>query len=109
MIITFKINNGENMKKNILILLLSIFLFSCGGYNSGIIVKDSKGYLKFMGNTDGISVSIDDAPAFKLERDVELYELNPGNYNIKVYRDDIVVVNRTIIVDQQTTYEIEVP
>ncbi len=97
------------MKKSILFILLSLFIISCGGYNTEVLIKDHKGYLKFTGNTNNISISVDDKQSFIPQREVELYELEPGTHNIKVYRNTDILVNRTIIVDAEVTTEIEVP
>lgn len=97
------------MKKYMLLVLLSFLFLSCGGYNTGILLKDHKGFLKFTGDINNISISINDRKPFKLEPDVDLYELNPGTYNVKVIRNENIVVNRTIILDEQITIEVEVP
>ncbi len=97
------------MKTSILFILLSFFMISCGGYNTGVTIKDHKGYLKFTGNTYDITVSINDNQPFMLQKEVEVYSLEPGTHNVKIYRDKNVVVNRTIIVDAEVTTEIEVP
>jgi outer membrane usher protein FimD/PapC len=92
------------------IILVAIFiLVSCGGYNTGVTLKDNKGYIHFTGNLSGASVEINSETKFDLNTEIEQYELNPGQYNVKVYRNNNIVVDRTIIVDSQTTYEIEVP
>jgi outer membrane usher protein FimD/PapC len=92
------------------IILVTIFiLVSCGGYNTGVTQKENKGFIKFTGNTNGVSVEINSESKFDLNPEIERYELKPGQYNLKVYRNDDLIVNRTIIIDSQTTYEIEVP
>jgi len=92
------------------IILTAVFiLISCGGYNTGVTQKDYKGYIKFTGNIAGTSVEINSKSKFDLNPEIERYELNPGQYNVKVYRGENVIVERTIIIDAQTTYEVDVP
>jgi len=97
------------MKLKILALFIAIILNSCGGYNTGVIQKDHKGFIKFTGNTANVSVEINSESRFELNPEIELYELSPGQYNIKVYRAYKVIVNRIIIVEALSTHSIEVP
>jgi hypothetical protein len=97
------------MQLKIIFLLTAIILISCGGYNTGVLQKDHKGFIKFTGNTTNVSVEINSESKFELDPETELYELYPGQYNIKVYRNNNLVVDRIIIIEGETTYEIEVP
>lgn len=97
------------MQLKIIAFVAAMILTSCGGYNTGIIKKDHKGFIKFTGNTMGVLVEINSESKFKLDPEVEVYELNPGQYNVKIYRDVNIIVDRTIIIDSETTYEIDVP
>ena len=92
-----------------IILVLVFILTSCGGYNTGVTQKDYKGYIKFTGNVAGVSVEINSGSQFELNPEIERYELKPGQYKVKVFRGENVIVDRTIIIDAQTTYEVEVP
>jgi hypothetical protein len=38
-----------------------------------------------------------------------LYEVKPGRHAVKVYRNNELVVDRTVIVDNQTTFEVDIP
>ncbi len=89
-----------------------IFIFaltSCGGYSTGTIQKSEKGFLKFTGSIEGVMISVDSGPRFPHDAKNELYEVNPGRHIIKVYRNDQIVVDRVIVVANQTIFEIDVP
>jgi hypothetical protein len=97
------------MKLKIIFIFTAIILTSCGGYNTGVLQKDHKGFIKFTGNTSSVSVEINSGSKFALDPETETYELYPGQYNVKVYRNNNLVVDRIIIIESETTYEIEVP
>lgn len=97
------------MKYVILFAVVSALLIGCGGYNTGTILKAEKGFLKFSGNTSGIIITIDDGTPIPSNPKVELYEIKPGKHIIKIYRNKELIVNRIIIIDNQTIFEIEVP
>ena len=96
------------MKLFIQALIVMTLMVGCGGYNTGTIQKSEKGFLKFSGDTFRIMISIDDGTPFSKDPQVELYELNPGKHIVKVLRDSEIIVNRQIIIDNQTIFEIEV-
>ena len=97
----------------ITILLLLICLASCGGYVEQVSQKAEKGFLKFTGNTQSVTVSIDNNNPFSIEQedpDKEVvYEVKPGNHSVKAYRGTQLVVNRTVYVNNQVTMEIPIP
>jgi hypothetical protein len=97
------------MKLFVITFFLSIILSACGGYNTGVLQKSDQGFLKFSGNTFGMSISLDDGEPFTKDEKVDLIKLKPGKHNLKVFRNGTVVVNRIIIVENQNTVEIEVP
>ena len=97
------------MKEIIAALIFSFTFVSCGGYTTGTIQKAEKGFLKFTGDKEAVMISVDDGTRFPYDMKVELYEVKPGRHTIKVYRDNQIIVDRIIIVDNQTTFEIEVP
>lgn len=96
------------MKHCIQIIIIIALIVGCGGYNTGTIQKAEKGFIKFSGNTFDIKVSIDNGTQFAIEKTVDQYELTPGKHFVKVYRDNKLLVDRVIIIDNQTTFEIEV-
>jgi hypothetical protein len=96
--------------KGFLILIVSIFLFiSCGGYKTGVLEKESSGFIKFKGNITNASVEIGESIQFTINPETELYKLNPGKYTIKIYRNNNLVIERIIIIQSQNTVEVEVP
>jgi hypothetical protein len=97
------------MKLSIIILLISFLICSCGGYNEGIIQKSEKGFLKFVGDIKTVTLVIDQGEAFLLDPKIEVYQVKPGKHTIKMYRNNNLIVNRNVIVDNQTTMEIEIP
>ncbi len=96
------------MKHIIALLFASVLLSSCGGYTE-TVQKAGKGYLKFVGNTEELMITIDDGSPFAFDPEIELYQVGPGKHSVKVTRENQVVVNRTIIVDSEITTEITVP
>jgi len=97
------------MKTLIAALIFSLTLVSCGGYTTGTIQRSEKGFLKFAGNKEAIMISVDDGTMFPYDIKTDLYEVKPGKHTIKVYRNDKIIVDRIVIIDNQTTFEIEVP
>ncbi len=97
------------MKGVIFAIIFSFSFTACGGYSSGTIQKSEKGFLKFTGNNESITISIDNGTQFPYDVKIDLYEVNPGRHTVKVYRNNQIVVDRIIIVDNQTTFEIDVP
>jgi hypothetical protein len=97
------------MKFSIPILFIALFITSCGGYNEGIVQRAEKGFLKFVGDTKTAIVAIDDAEGFPLDSKTEVYQVKPGKHSIKIYKDNQLVVNRIVLVDNQTTMEIQIP
>jgi hypothetical protein len=97
------------MKGVIAALFLSVTLISCGGYTSGTIQKAEKGFLKFSGNKEAIMISVDDGAPFPYDLKIDAYEVKPGRHTIKIFRNNQIIVDRTIVVDNQTTFEIELP
>ena len=97
------------MKEFIILFISIIFFTSCGGYNTGVLEKESAGYIKFTGNTSNAFVEIGDSIEFSINPETDLYKLKPGKYTVKVYRDDNLVVERILIIQSQNTIELEVP
>lgn len=93
-----------------LLSTLSMAMVSCGGgYTTGTLQKSDQSFLKFTGHTQGITISIDEAEPFSYSPRTDLYQLKPGKHLIQIYRNNSLVVNREILLDNQTTFEIEVP
>ena len=96
------------MKRILILAILGTFSFACGGYTETIQKADAA-YLKFVGNTEAISFSVDDGPTYAVQPNIELYKIKPGKHRIKVFRDNQVIVDRLLVIDDQITREISVP
>jgi hypothetical protein len=97
------------MKFIVAIIFLSVLVSSCGGYRSEVNQNSEKGFLKFKSSVPEFSFVIDEGVQMNNDPKIDQYEIKPGKHNVKVYRDDKLIVNRIIFVDNQTIFEIEVP
>lgn len=97
------------MKKTIAALVLAAFLAGCGGYSTGTVQKTEKGFLKFTGKVEAVMISVDGGAQFRYDRMIDAYEVPPGTHAVRVYRNNQIVVDRLVVVDNHTTFEIEVP
>ena len=98
------------MKVILAVLIISVTFIACGGgYTSATVQRAEKGFLKFTGNIAAVMISVDDGAQFAYNPKIDLYEVKPGKHTIKIQRDNQIIVNRIIIVDNQTTFEIDVP
>jgi hypothetical protein len=100
------------MKKFFLFIFCVMFLFSCG-YQTGVIQKAEKGYVQFSGSWewDEVTVKIDDREPFKPKpSDTNtLFEITPGKHSIKIFRNNNIVVDRVIFLENQATFEVKIP
>ncbi|MCX6141882.1 MAG: hypothetical protein NTZ35_01555 [Ignavibacteriales bacterium] len=92
-----------------MLLLVSLFFSACGGYSEGVLQKAEKGYLKFVGNVQNVTVVIDGGDAISLEAKNQVYQVKPGRHEVKAMRDGQMILNRILVVDNQTTVEVEIP
>ena len=97
------------MKNISLALLFCLALTSCGGYQETITQKSEKSFLKFTGTTAGASFTIDGGELVTIDKGDFIYQVKPGKHEIKVYRTNQIIVNRSVFVDSQATMEVEVP
>lgn len=96
--------------KYLVSFVLALFLTSCGGYNTTVVQKSEKGFFKFIGNLDRVKIIIDDGASFSPEKEKDqVFQVKPGKHEIKIYRDEQLIVNRVIVIDNQTTTEVEIP
>ena len=98
------------MKSIIISLNLLLFCACSFNANSGTIQKAEKSYLKFIGNSDGVSVLIDDDNSFKLAGTIEnkdmVYQLTHGKHKLKVFRNNNLISERIIFLEDNGTMEI---
>lgn len=97
--------------KSIIISLNLLFFCACSfNTNSGTIQKAEKSYLKFIGNSEGVSVLIDNDNSFKLAGTIEnkdmVYQLTHGKHKLKVFRNNELISNRIIFLEDNGTMEI---
>ena len=107
------------MKKVIFLLLVMTFIYACG-YQEGIVQKAERSYLKFSGNIENASVEIDNMAPFTItargasengesKTENKVYQLLPGKHSLKIYRNGNLIVNRILILENQTTIEVTIP
>jgi hypothetical protein len=89
--------------KYVLFFSLIVCLVSCYSYNTGVVQKSEQGFIKFIGAYDTLKIVIDTGGAFIHHDKTKLYQVMPGNHEIKVYRNDKLVVDRVLFVDNQMT------
>ena len=98
--------------KKIIVSLIFLLVFGCA-YNTGTIQRAEKSYLQFIGdiNTQEISIIIDNKNPFILEQSNKktLYQLSPGKHTIKIYKNNNLIVDRIIFVEDHSTMEILIP
>ena len=96
------------MKTTIISIIFLLFV-GCA-YNTGTIQRAEKSYLQFLGNTEGVSVIIDENDAFGLTIDKDtLYQLNHGKHTLKIYRNNNLIIDRNIFLEDNGTMEIIIP
>lgn len=107
----------------IIIFTISFLLLSGCGVREGVIQLDSRSYLWFNGNSDGIVIIIDDGNPLSLidfgqtnnqreELDSDkkmLYQVKPGKHDVVIKRNGKVVVHRVIIVNAGSIKEVVIP
>jgi len=52
---------------------------------------------------------VDGGSRFVFDQKIDMYKVQPGRHTVQVFRNNQVIVDRTIIVDNHTTFEIDVP
>jgi hypothetical protein len=86
-----------------------IILTSCGGYKTGVLEKESSGFIKFIGNITDVTVEVGESIQFTINPQTELYKLTPGKHTVKVYRNNNLVIERIVIIQTGNTIELEIP
>ena len=107
------------MKKIIILLFILLSVTSCG-LREGVVQKAEKSYIQFTGNWENAIIQIDNLEPFVLESTYDshseqnkkpplIYQLSPGKHNLKVTRDDKLLINRVLFLDSQSKMEVIVP
>jgi hypothetical protein len=93
----------------ILLLVLAFCHFAGCGYKEGTLVKDPVSYLWFTGNITQANVIIDDKKPFELTKEgLVYYQIPPGKHRIIVKKGEEVIVDRILIIGNETTKEIQI-
>tara|TARA_B110001454_G_C12659071_1_gene408751 strand:+ start:343 stop:657 length:315 start_codon:yes stop_codon:yes gene_type:complete len=103
-----------NILKTLIVTVLFMLTSACSSYNtysSGSTTAEPVSYLYFSGNVEGAEVSIDDAPAFLVTKSgvKQQYKVTPGKHTIKVSKQGIVIVERSILLGDGHEKEIYIP
>ena len=78
-------------------LLISGVIFSGCGYKEGVKSEEKKSYLYFSGNTDDVTVSVDNAEQFSIKEGINnQYKVKSGKHTVRVYRDGKIIVEREL-------------
>lgn len=89
-------------------LLLCVTLVAAGcGTRSTRTQTAEHSQFKFTGDFSGVSIQIDDGERFTPES--RYYRVSTGTHEVRVYRNDELVVHKKIFLDDQVTREIHVP
>ena len=101
------------MKNVIIILLGSLLLLSACSVNrqneSSTMVPDY-GMLKLVGDPTGRSVTLNgEAVELDPEREVNIFELQSGSYDLKILYQGEVLVSRKILISTGQTNEVKMP
>lgn len=104
------------MKKYLLALLgvamLGVVALCAGCHAStGTLSRDPVSFLKVIGPTDGVMVTIDELAPVGLPKDRKFatLQVKPGKHHVRCERGNIVLVDRTILVSDDQTLEISLP
>ena len=114
------------MKTKLIILAalcIAIASVSGCGYKEGVTIQDTKAYLWFTGESEGVSLYLDAqdpielAPSYYTDDQGSrrprnkpvYYEIDPGKHTIKLMRSGQVILERNILIGNHMTREIEIP
>lgn len=101
--------------KNILCLLIVLLLGGCvKGVKTEVVHKEEFSYLKFTGSLDSALVVIDDGKynfnfsESKSKRET-LYKVDNGKHRIQVYKNNNLIIDRLIFLENHVTTEVNIP
>lgn len=104
------------------LFVLALCMSACG-FKEGGVMPDKKSYLWFSGKSDGVTMMVDDQPPFDLGPSYYVdsqgnnkskttpvhYEIDPGKHTIKLMRNGQLILERTLLLGNHMTTEIEIP
>lgn len=114
------------MKKSLSILVALValaFCISACGFKESVVMPDKKSYLWFSGKSDDVTVIIDEQSTFDLGPSYYVdsqgnkrakttpvhYEIDPGKHTIRLMRNGRLILERTLLLGNHMTTEIEIP
>lgn len=103
--------------KNLLMIIVSLFMLTgCGTYSQSVQVDD-KAYLLLIGDPDGNVVTIDNGKPINLSNETTSFDLDGkiatkiqlsiGSHTVKVTRDGALIVSRKFYVSTGTSFEVQ--
>jgi hypothetical protein len=95
------------MKKSLILLLSLTFILACG-HTEGTIQKADRCFIVFSGNLENVKIHIDDLEPFAPSIGKH-YQLRPGQHYVAAYRDEALLVDRRLFLENQVTTEIDIP
>ncbi|MFT7860777.1 MAG: hypothetical protein ABXS93_07555 [Sulfurimonas sp.] len=91
-----------------LLITLVVLLSGCGS-KTGVQTSAQESYLYFNGDTDDITVSIDQGEAFEVESGQNnQYSIKPGKHTVEILKDGVLIQKREIYVGDGIAKEIKV-
>ena len=95
--------------KTIIISIIFLLFVGCA-YNPGTVQRAEKSYLQFIGNSEGVRILIDENNTFELAENKDmLYQLSHGKHTLKIYRNNNLIIDRIIFLEDHGTMEIIIP
>ena len=102
--------------RTILCTALIVLLSACGSVSNTTEQATSTAYVKIVGVLEGVSVQIDNGQRKSISElfdDIDdglvRLQLGAGNYQIKLYKNDQLVVNRKVFLATSEHVEIRIP
>ena len=93
-----------------IIISIAFSLFMGCAHNTGVVQRAERSYLQFVGNSEGVTIIIDKNNSFELSTAKDtLYQLDHGKHKLKIYRNNNLIVDRIIFLEDHGTMEIKIP
>ncbi len=99
--------------KKIFFILALIALISVGcSYNSSVTLKDSECYIKIVGQTEGMTMILDDKVSVDIsnpDKKEMQYKYNEGNHKITIKKNNNIILEKYIILEKGKITEVHIP
>lgn len=96
---------------NIVVLFAAFTILTGCGYKEGVKNEAQKAYLYFTGNTQNVEIKVDDN-SFMLTKQMrpdDLFQITPGKHTVIAIRDNQVILQKDIYVNNGISKEIQLP